>query len=301
MKNLIAALLTLACFSAGAFAENFSIAALTAADIKASQRVASEEPRPGKEVMSAEENEKIYLLGAAERARILKEARHYVKAEKELQAPVNAFLSPAPAEAADQAAYAALREKNAGYLRNVGYWREQVKSLSPNLEYALGVNDLATANILINHMRHDHYAIAGETEAIRENNRKARNWPMKPSNEQLYQAGAQERAAILAQAAACAGLEGREIPENAFLEQAPAGTADLAGYAALREKNADFIGNITYWRYQLEGNYGNLKEAVKANDLETARILLGHLKADSAALDNEIEAVERNNEQARKF
>ncbi len=304
MKNLIIPLFTALCFvSAGNAADNFTINGVSAAQIKVSLKgTAADVPLPQKQVTPAEaENERIYQAGASERANIKKEALRYVTAEKSRSVPVNAFLSPAPAGIEKPAEYAALKEKNDGFIRNVGYWQEQIKGNYSNLVYVLSKNDLTTANILINYMRHDHWSIIGEIDAVNENNRKAAAWPRKQGNEQLYSAGATEREAILSQAAVCASLEGRDVPKSAFVFPTPAGTADPAGYERLRAKNEGFIGNIQYWRYQLEGNYGNLKDDVRANDLETSRTLLNYMKRDSADLDNEIRAVERNNEKAAEF
>ena len=293
-------LLSLAAF-AGA-ADKSAINAISAEDIRASMRaIASEVPAPKKVALSQTENEQLYLAGTAERTRIAKEAGQYVKAEKDRASLTNAFVSPAPAGINNPAEYEALGQKNEAFIRNVGYWQEQIKGNSSNLSGALRANDLATADILINYMRHDHWAIVNETAAIMENNRKAAAWPMKQTNDQLYTAGAGERAKILAQAAVYADLTGRDMPKNAFESTTPAGTADAAKYEELRSKNAGFIGNIEYWRNQLEGNYGNLKDAVKANDLETARILLNYIKKDSADLYNEIKAVELNNAEADKL
>ena len=303
MKNMIIALFSILCLCARANAgENFPPAAMTASDIKAAIGTSSiRVPAPQRQVLTAYENQQLYLSGAAERARLDKEARLYVKAGKERPALASAFISPTPAGVKDPAAYAALREKNDKFIRNAAYWREQINGNYGNLSYALRVNDLATSDILINHMRRDHWAIINETAAIEENNRKASHWPMRLTNEQLYGAGARERASILEQASVCADLEGRDVPKNAFVTPAPAGTADPAGYEELRAKNAGFIANIEYWRYQLEGNYANLKDDIKANDLETSRILLEYMKKDSAALDNEIKAVEQNNAEAARL
>jgi len=303
MKKILIPLFSALCFCTGAGAvENFPIAAMSISDVKAaiSDR-AIQSPAPRRQVLTASENQQLYLAGTAERARLAKEASQYVKAEKERAALTSAFLAPTPAGVKDPAAYAALREKNEKFIRNTDYWQEQIKGNYSNLLYSLRVNDLATSDILINYMRRDHLAIINEIAAIQENNRKASNWPMKPTNEQLYNAGAQERASILEQAAVCADLDGRDVPKNAFVTPAPAGTSDPARYEALRAENAGFIGNIEYWRYQLEGNYGNLKDDIKANDLETSRILLDYMKKDSAALDNEIKAVERNNAEAARL
>jgi hypothetical protein len=292
MKNILIPLFSALCFiSMAQAADNFEINRLSAADLKASAAGISSEA----------ENEMLYQAGAAERARILKEALKYVKAEKSRPALPNAFLSPAPANIENAARYSALREKNAGFISNLGYWKEQMKGNYSNLEYVLRMNDLTTANILLNYMRRDHWAIINERAAIKENNLKAAAWPRKQSNEQLYAAGAGEREAILAQAAAYSDLEGRDVPKSSFMNPTPAGIAYPGGYEELRAKNEGFIGNIQYWRYQLEGNYENLKDAVRANDLETARILLNYLKKDSRDLDNEIRAVERNNAKAEQF
>ena len=305
MKRTIITLLSLVSLAAGAgagAADKAAINAMSVEDVKAAMRALSTEaPSPKKTALTQDENEKLYQAGTAERTRMAKEARQYVKAEKERPPLANAFLSPAPAGVKNPAEYEALGQKNEAFIRNVGYWQEQIKGNSSNLFGALRVNDLATADILINHMRHDHWAIVNETAAIQENNRKAAAWPMKQTNEQLYNAGAGERAEILEQAAACADLTGRDVPKSAFESTTPAGTTDAAKYEELRSKNAGFIGNIEYWRNQLEGNYGNLKDAVKANDLETARILLNYMKKDSADLDNEIKAVESNNAEAAKL
>jgi len=90
------------------------------------------------------------------------------------------------------------------------------------------------------------------------------------------------------------------VPPTAFAGAAPAG-AGKARYKALRDKNAAFIGNIEYWRNQLTANHENLKAAVEANDLDTARTLLGYMKKDSDSLTNEIKAVEANNAEAAGF
>ena len=303
MKRILIPLLSVFCFSTVAGAgESLPVNAISVSDIKtALSGTAAEVSAPRKEALTADENQQLYLAGAAKRARISKEAKQYVKAEKERAIVNNAFLLPTPAGVKDPAKYGALREKNGDFIENVAYWQEQIKSNYSNLAYAVRVNDLTTANILINYMRQDHWAVINEVAAINENNRKAANWPLNPSNEQLYNAGAQDRASILEQAALCADLKGRDVPKNVFISPAPAGTLNTGVYEKLREKNAGFIGNIEYWRYQLEGNYGNLKEAVQANDLETARILLDYMKKDSADLDNEIKAVELNNAEAAKL
>ena len=300
MKKIIIPLFSILCLATAAkAADNFTVNTISADEIKASIKVINTViPAPKPAALTAAQNNQLYNSGAVRRAKISREALRYVNAEEARTAPKNAFLSPTPAGVANPAEYAALREKNAGFIRNIGYWQEQVRSNYPNLRGALRVNDLATANILLNYMRHDHFAVTGEIAAIQENNRKAAAWPMKETNEQLYNAGAVERASILAQAAAAADLTGRDKPRNAFEEPTPAGTANVARYEELRGKNAAFINNIEYWRNQLEGNYGNLKDAVRVNDLETARILLNYLKKDSADLDNEIKAVERNNAEA---
>ncbi len=125
--------------------------------------------------------------------------------------------------------------------------------------------------------------------------------PAAVSNEEAYQAGAEERAMILAEAKPCADLKGREKPANAFRTPSPSNIMDPAGYAKLRERNEAFLGNIEYWRNQLPANYKNLLYAVEVNDLETARTLLGYMKKDSAALDNEIGAVKLNNRKAEAW
>jgi hypothetical protein len=295
MKLIFTALLPMFCLTAAVNAgQDFSLDSVSASDVN------SKTPAQQR-ALAAEENERIYQAGAAERARIAKEAAKYFKAEGKLQTPRSAFRSPTPAGIKTPDEYAALREKNAGFIRNVEYWRGQIKSAYPNLEEALKVNDISTADILLNHMRHDHWAIVSEIDAIHANNRSAESWPMELSNEELYNAGAQERAAILAQAGLYANLDGRDLPRNAFVSPTPAGTADAARYAELRDKNAGFISNIEYWRNQLTGNHANLVDDVKANDLKTSRILLEHMRKDSEALDNELKAVERNNEEAAKF
>jgi len=292
MKKILIPLFAVLCsVSAANAAESFDMNRVSAAEIKASVSPSSSEA----------ENEMLYQAGAAERAKILKEALKYVKAEKGRPAPVSAFLSPAPAGLENTAAYSALREKNAGFINNVGYWREQMKGNYSNLSYVLRMNDLTTANILLNYMRRDHWSIINEISAIKENNLKAAAWPRKQTNDQLYAAGAGERETILSQAAVYSDLKGRDVPQNAFVSPTPAGIADAAGYERLRAKNEGFIGNIQYWRCQLEGNYGNLQDAVRANDLGTARILLDYMKKDSGGLDNEIRAVERNNAKAEQF
>lgn len=303
MKKILLPLFSLLCLASGASAgDSFTINSISFSELKTSLAgTTAEVPAPLKVALPPSENQQFYLAGAAERSRISKEARQYVKDEKERAAVPNAFISPTPAGLKDPALYVELREKNESYIRNVGYWREQIKGNYSNLAGALRVNDLSTSDILINYMRHDHWSIISEIGAIQENNRKAANWPLKPTNEQLYAAGAQDRASILEQAAVCAGLAGRDVPKSAFETPTPAGTANTARYEELRAKTAGFIGNIEYWRNQLEGNYGNLKEDVKANDLETGRILLNYMKKDSADLDNEIKAVERNNAEAARL
>jgi len=304
MKNILIPLFTALFFVSAANAgDNFAIDRVTAAQLKASLKgTAAEVPVPQKQISPADaENERLYQAGAGERAKILKEARQYVKAEKERSAPVNAFLFPAPQGIEKVEEYSALREKNEAFIRNIGYWQEQIKGNFSNLVYVLQVNDLSTANILLNYIRHDHWAIVNELGVLNDNNLRAAAWPRKAGNEQLYSAGSGERESILAAAAVYVKLDGRDVPKSAFVSPTPAGISDAASYEGLRAKNEGFIGNIQYWRYQLEGNYGNLKDAVKANDLETARLLLNYMKKDSSDLDNEIRAVERNNDKAGQF
>lgn len=301
MKRIFLQLLSVLCFAAAAAAaDNFPITAVSAEEIRAALR-AKNSQAPDPRTAAPDANQQLYMAGAAERARLGKESRQYVEDEKKRPAVRNAFMSPAPAGVKDPEGYAALGEKNENLLRNVGYWKEQIKGNSSSLAGALRVNDLATANILINHMRHDHWAIISEIDAIQENNVRAETWGMKPTNDQLYSAGEQERAAILEQAAACASLEGRDVPKSDLVSPTPAGIADAAKYEELRARNAGFIDNIEYWRSQLEGNYANLKEDIKANDLETARILLNYMIKDSASLDNELKAVQRNNAEAARL
>lgn len=297
MKNFLLPAFSAMLLASAAAAGDFPINQVSVNDLKSSIKGTAQVSDP-KTTLSPEENQKLYLAGAPERARILKEANKYALAEKKRAKVESAFVTPTPAGLVNPQVYEQVRERNAGFVGNVSYWQEQIRSVHGNLAYAVKMNDLETANILLGHMRHDHYAIENEVSAIEENNRKARAWPRKPTNEEQYQAGAGERASILAQAAAAADLTGRDAPESAFVTPTPAGVADTARYDELREKNAGFISNIEYWRNQLTANHANLKEAVKVNDLETARTLLDYIKKDSAALTNEIKAVEKNNAEA---
>lgn len=289
----VSALLLAGAASAG----EFPITEVSVGDMKSSLKGTAQEPA----ARGSDENERLYQAGAAARAKVLKEGRKYFLAEKKRAKTQSAFATPTPEGLANQQVYAQLREKNAGFVSNVAYWQEQVRTLYPRLTYAVKVNDLATANTILGHMRDDHFAIENEVAAIEDNNRKARAWPRQPTNEEEYQAGAGERASILAQAAAAADLEGRGAPENAFVSPTPASVANKARYEELREKNAGFLRNIEYWRNQLPANHSSLKEAVGVNDLKTARILLDYLKKDSAALTNEIQAVQKNNDEASRL
>jgi len=189
-------------------------------------------------------------------------------------------------------AYAKMRAKNAAFISNIEYWRNQLTSNYANLQDDLKVNDLQTSRTLLGYMKQDSASLDNELAAVNSNNAKARHWPKQLSNEQLYQAGAQERADIAAQAAVYADLGNRAVPVNALKTAGPQ-------FADLSDKNDEFIGNIEYWRNQLTANYANLQEDLKVNDLETARTLLNYMKQDSASLDNEIAAVQANNRKAK--
>ena len=235
-------------------------------------------------------NEAQYQSGAQERARVSAEARQYADLTGR-DLPESAFETPAPAGIMSPSSYAKMRSKTAGFISNINYWREQLTANYANLEEYLKANDLETSGRVLKLMQEDSAALDNELRAVKTNNLKAKHWPKKLSNEEQYQSGVSERAGITSQSAVYADLEGRDIPVN---ELKNAGLA----FAQLSEKNDAFISNIVYWREQLTGNHGNLLEALKVNDLSTARTLLNYMKQDSDSLDNEIAAVQANNKKA---
>ncbi len=137
---------------------------------------------PQKQALTAAQNEQLYQAGYAERNRITKEADQYLNAETERAAVSNDFKIKNPKDMENPKLYMELSEKNDGFIGNVDYWQTHMKAIHTNLLGALGVNDLATARILIKYMRDDHWAIINEVAAIKENNLKAKEWPYKVYN-----------------------------------------------------------------------------------------------------------------------
>lgn len=244
-----------------------------------------------------DDNEKLYAAGAKERALLSAECEVYSNL-KGRQAPRSAFKTPTPSGLMNVKEYEALRIRTDGFIRNVNYWNTQLAEAAKRVEDAIRVNDLATARRLRDMMMKDSADLDNELGAIARNNRQAAAWPKELSNQQRYEAGAKEREAIREQALSYGDVDERKAPANAFKAVAPAGR-DAAKWNALRSKNEAYTGNIEYWRNQLVGNHKNLLYALEANDLETARILRNHMKNDSEALDNEIKAINKLNEQAK--